>query len=142
MNSYTIACVGDPHYKKDNKESTHLFERRFIKMLPNIKPDVIILLGDLLHDHEKLHTLCLNRIVHFIKELTRYAPVFIIVGNHDMINQHEFLSSNHWMNILKDYANVTIIDKTTYLEQFNITLLPYVHTGRFKEALDYVNDDP
>ena len=35
----------------------------------------------------------------------------LLVGNHDYINNQQFLTNNHWMNAMKDWNNVTIIDK-------------------------------
>ena len=83
----------------------------------------------------------MNRVYSFIKKLINYAKVYILVGNHDMISQHEFLNENHWMKVLKHWNGVVIVDKVVYIEKYNITLLPYVHSGRFIEALNTNNNN-
>ena len=101
------------------------------------KPDIIVLLGDLLHTHEKIHTAPLNKALEFIDSMRKIAYVFVLVGNHDYINAVQFLTENNWLNSLKEWDNVTIVDKViTHIHHQNkIVLLPYVHPGRFEEAL-------
>ena len=50
-----IITIGDPHYKKDNKDSTDLFEKKFLEYIAINPPKIIILLGDLLHYHSKIN---------------------------------------------------------------------------------------
>ncbi len=135
-----IVAVGDTHFRVDNMHIVdRLIEEIIIKM-KLIRPDLIVLLGDILHDHERLHTLALNRALDFINKLRVIAKVYVLVGNHDMINIYLFLSDNHWMNALKQWNNVCIVDKVAHLEypemNANFLFCPYVAPGRFQEALD------
>ena len=48
--------VGDTHFKVDNVEESEHFHLQVRRYLLDNKVDCIILLGDLLHTHEKLFT--------------------------------------------------------------------------------------
>ena len=47
--------------------------------------------------------------------MSEISTTYILVGNHDLINNQQFLSTNHWMNALKDWPNIFIVDKPTTL---------------------------
>ena len=131
--------IGDPHFKRDNIENVELFISKITVLIDNVKPDFIVMLGDLLHDHERLHTIPLNYAYDFIRILSGY-PTFCIVGNHDLINNQQFLTTNHWMNAMKEWDNVTVVDKVVAWDNF--LFVPYVPPGRFHEAIkDYDLDD-
>ena len=131
--------IGDPHFKTSNIPDIDVFITQTLELVKLECPDLIIVLGDVLHEHERLHTIPLNKAYDFIKSLAVSTKTFILVGNHDMINNQQFLNSNHWMNAMKSWSNVIIVDTPQhhYINdtQF-ITLCPYVSNGRFREALD------
>lgn len=139
-----ILAIGDPHFKLDNVRDVNIFISELEKLIITRKPHTIIVLGDLLHYHERVIISCLNLAYSFLKMLRKYAPVYVLVGNHDMEDHTQFLTENHWMNGIKlwgkqeDEYDIKIIDKTTNvtLSETQITLIPYVYPGRFKEALD------
>jgi metallophosphoesterase superfamily enzyme len=137
----SILAIGDPHFKLDNNEETLQFTSEvedYIK--DNDSVELIVVLGDILHTHEKLHTFALNNAVLFFKTLLKYKKVCCLVGNHDATSNTIFLSDNHWMNILKGWKDLTIVDYPTQVQltNFNITLCPYVPEGRFIEALNLI----
>jgi len=135
-----IVAIGDTHFKVDNMNIVDKLIEEIVSKLTLLKPDLIVLLGDILHDHERLHTLALNRALDFINKLRNISKVFVLVGNHDMINHDQFLSDQHWMNALKQWDNVCIVDKVEHLEcseiDANFIFCPYVAPGRFQEALE------
>jgi len=133
-----IIAVGDPHFQTDNTPEVNLFIERFLELLNKEKPDFVVILGDLLHTHERLHTVPLNKAYQFIKKVKDICYTFILVGNHDMTNNQQFLTENHWMNGLKEWSNVEIVDKVVKKTFKNKTfvLAPYIPTGRFIEGLD------
>jgi len=65
--------------------------------------------------------------------LRQLKHTFILVGNHDYKNNQQFLSDHHWMNALKQWNNVTIVD--TIVEFHKFLFVPYVPPGRFMEAI-------
>lgn len=142
--SITFACIGDIHIKTDNISDIELFHSKLLNYLNEHKPTYIIVLGDVLDRHEHIHTLPLNKAYEIIDSLRKIAFTYVLVGNHDMINNSQFLTTNHWMNGMKEWENVKIVDTVIYNEKENFLLVPYVPVGRFEEALilsgyDYTN---
>ena len=131
-----ILIVGDLHFKTDNLINSEIFINQLEKIVSNNKLDFIVFLGDLLHTHEKIHIDPLNQIYKLIKKLINLTKIYILVGNHDYCNNQQFLTSNHWMNILKEWKNVIIVDKVIFLKQnkYKFIFIPYVYTGRFKRS--------
>lgn len=129
--------LGDLHFKANNilevrkliaSVSHHVEQQHF---------DFIVLLGDIMNDHERLHVLPYMEACRLIDLLSDVAPVFLLVGNHDYINNQQFLTENHWMNPLKKWNNVVVVDHPVGIIHGNqkVTLVPYVPNGRFLEAL-------
>lgn len=140
----TILAIGDPHFRVDNIPEVESFINRIKKLAASTAPDLIIILGDVLHTHERLHTIPLNKACEFIDEMRDIAPTFVLVGNHDYIQNQQFLTSNHWMNGLKEWNNVTIVDQIIHkvINEKHLVFCPYVPPGRFQEALDsYIISD-
>ena len=136
--SVKILTIGDPHFKIDNIPEVDMFLCRLEALAKETKPDYIICLGDLLHTHERLHTTPLNKAYDFVNRMRMIAKTYVIVGNHDYIQNQQFLTENHWMNAMKEWSNVTIVDKVVCITNKNVNLIlcPYVPNGRFEEALN------
>lgn len=134
MEPKRILCIGDPHFRVENITEVEEFIVKLIPLIEDRKPDFIVVLGDLLHTHERVHTIALNKAYDFINQLRKFARTFVIVGNHDYIQNQQFLTENHWMNGMKEWENVVIVDKVLAFENF--VFCPYVPPGRFEEALD------
>ena len=83
-----ITAIGDTHFRVDNINIVEILIQKIVQILSKNPPDLIVLLGDILHDHERLHTIAMNKAYEFITLLRDISPVYILVGNHDMIN-HE-----------------------------------------------------
>ena len=139
----SVLFIGDPHIQIDNIQEVDLCLKKLIILAKEKLPTFIVIAGDLLHTHERLHTTPLNKSYDFINEMRNISKTYVLVGNHDYENNSQFLSTNHWMNGLKEWKNVTIIDKVI-VENINnrqFTFVPYVSPGRFKEALHTVFSD-
>jgi DNA repair exonuclease SbcCD nuclease subunit len=135
-----IVAIGDQHFTTKNIPEIDVFINVVTEMVTKQKPDFIVLLGDLLHTHEKIHTVPLNKAYEFINNMRQIAKTFILVGNHDYINASQFLTTNHWLNSLKEWNNVIVVDKIVYevLENKLFVFAPYVEPNRFIEALDTI----
>lgn len=132
-----VLCIGDQHFQVANIEVIDCFLRELQFLLQREKFDFIVSLGDLLHTHERLHTIALNKANEYIKLLSSFAKTYILVGNHDYINHEQFMTSNHWLNPYKEWDNVVVAD-TLIIEQIGnhfFTFLPYVPPGRLFDAL-------
>jgi DNA repair exonuclease SbcCD nuclease subunit len=138
-----VIFIGDPHFQVSNLIEVDLFIEKMKKLCLEEKPDLIIIAGDLLHTHERLHTVALNKAYEFINILRNISKTIILVGNHDMCNNQQFLTENHWMNAMKEWDNVVIVDKGYKLNIENVKILfvPYVYPGRFVEALNIIDSE-
>ena len=129
--------VGDVHIRIDNLEE---IQRFIIKLEETIRihtPNFIVLLGDVLHTHERIHTSCLQAAEELFRMCTKYTSTYVLVGNHDYISNSQFLTSHHWMTPFKAWPNLTIVDHVVSFthESNRFVACPYVPDGRFVEAL-------
>lgn len=139
MSSETVLFIGDVHVKFSNLKDLDKLESKMLEM-----KDVsfIVVAGDILDTHEKIHSLLMNRAYKLIKNLRTVAPVYVLVGNHDYINNQQFLTDNHWMNGMKEWDLIRVVDYPLRLEGSSgqaFALVPYVPPGRLVEALDKIN---
>lgn len=139
----SILAIGDPHFRMENLSELTAYSNRIISLVTREQPTFVVLLGDLLHSHEHVHTTVLNKAYTFIYKLSQLVPVYVLVGNHDYINNSQFLTDAHWMNAMKMWDNVSIVDRgeTTTTSFGKFVFCPYVFPGRFKEALDLIDAD-
>lgn len=126
--------IGDVHIKTDNSEEIDILINEINRICSENTYDYIIVGGDVMHYHERLFTQCLNKSLHFLNKMSSIAYTYVLVGNHDYINNSEFLSENHWMNSIKNVNNLKIVDSV--IEEKDFILCPYVYPGRFIEALE------
>lgn len=133
-----VLAVGDCHFVDKELENLKTYSTRLISIANELKPDIIVLLGDILHWHNKAECESFNLACKMIEELSKISKTYVIIGNHDMINHMQFLSSNHFFNPLKKWKNVTIVDDVIIetIKGYKFTFCPYVPDGRFIEALN------
>jgi len=137
-----ILFIGDPHIKIDNLDLIDKFILFLKSLVVEKSIDMVVIAGDLMHYHERLHTLALNKSIEFCVSLSSLVKTYVLVGNHDMINNQQFLNENHWMNCMKGLNdNLIVIDKPQYLKEKDGTFVfvPYVYVGRFNEALSTID---
>jgi len=136
----TCLAIGDPHFQTSNIEQTDQFIRKVNQLVEELDPTFVVILGDLLHTHEKVHITPFNKATKLITSLAEKVPVFLIIGNHDLINHSQFLTTNHAFNAFKKIDNVTVCDRVK-IKSFGdckFVFCPYVPPERFEEALDTV----
>lgn len=140
-----LLLIGDPHFKTDTLHESHVFTISVESILKNIGNTLhaVVIMGDILHTHEKIHTSALNSALTFIHMCKKYVDLVIcLVGNHDAISNSIFCTDSHWMNVLKGQDGILIVDKPI-IKQFNVcrvAFCPYVPDGRFVEALNQLSD--
>lgn len=140
MGDCKILIIGDPHLRTDCLDICELFCNQIKKIVDENIFNFVVVLGDVLHNHEKINTVALNMAVDLFKYVSQQYKLFVIVGNHDYINNSQFLTSNHWMNCLNGYNNIYVIDKVMTYADSNKQFMfcPYVPNGRLIEALNTV----
>lgn len=129
--------IGDLHFETKNILEVDEFSEKLLEEVCRRNPDFIVLLGDVLDTHERLHMIPLNKATGLIDRLSKIAETIVLVGNHDMMNNKVFLTDDHWMNSMKKWHNVTVVDVVT-TKRINDEIFmfcPYVFDGKFEEAL-------
>lgn len=129
--------VGDLHIRSENHEEVDILLRELLAICADRVFDAIVLGGDVMHYHERLFTQPLNQALHFIDTLAHITKVYVLVGNHDYINNSQFLTRQHWMNAMKTWRNVVIVDAPISID--DEMFVPYVPPGRLIEAMDTVD---
>ncbi len=142
MEDVKVLCIGDPHFKPSNVEEVEEMIFKTIEYVKKSKPTFVVILGDILDTHEKVNVSCFKLATNFIKQLSLLSTTYLVIGNHDLINNTQFLSDNHAFNSLKEWENVYIIDKVCIHEHNDMKFgfVPYVYPGRFNEALETSDD--
>jgi len=135
-----VLFLGDIHIKFTNLLEVDKLQNEVVQYCNISKPTYFILGGDILDTHERVNIQLLNRAYELIKCFRAIAPVYIIVGNHDYINNQQFLTDEHWMNGMKEWDNVVVVDAPTFIDN-TFLLVPYVPIGRFVEAIETVTTD-
>jgi DNA repair exonuclease SbcCD nuclease subunit len=149
--SVSILTIGDPHFKVNNIVETEKMVDAIVNVALEKKPDLIVVLGDVLDRHETIHVSPLNRSIMFLERLSRISPTYVLIGNHDLKNNRQFLSTEHPFKALeywydtKDFTKIsvdarviTIVDtpKSVVIRGQLFVFVPYVPPGRFMEALE------
>lgn len=139
MKRLRVLTVGDVHIKTSSLTLTQLLVDKVCSFVSENQVDMIVLLGDILDEHEKIHTDAYNCALDVVEKLSTLGPpLVVLIGNHDLINNQQFLTDRHGFNALKKWPNVTIVDKVTKmtLKKHLLYFVPYVPPGRFEEALN------
>lgn len=135
------AClvIGDPHFKVANVRETDAMVEAIVRTATETPLDFIVVLGDVLDRHETIHVSPLTRATKFLARLMEIAPTYVLIGNHDLKNNRQFLSDEHPFGALKQWGdNMTIVDThiMATIKGRRFDFVPYVPPGRFVEALD------
>jgi DNA repair exonuclease SbcCD nuclease subunit len=135
-----ILLIGDLHFKVGNKDETDGCCQAILEHLAENEYRFIVVLGDVLDTHEKIHVSPLMRATKFIHAISKYSQAFVLVGNHDRPNNSIFLTDESSLFHLKFLKNINLV-YTTALTKDGFLFVPYVEPGRFMEALAVRNID-
>lgn len=129
-----VLFVGDLHVKRSNASQIAILADRITTDVEASDIRFVVLAGDLLDTHERVDVQSMNAAYDFIRAVRTIGRVFVLVGNHDYINNQQYLTDAHWMNGMKEWTDVVIVDRP--IEYDGFFFVPYVYPGRFVEALD------
>lgn len=129
-----ILAIGDTHFTPSNLEESEHFLLQVQQWLTTTPVDYIVILGDVLHSHEKIFTFALQMAIRFIKMCASFAPTMVMIGNHDASSNTIYCGNNHWMVALEPLSNVQVAEKPIWLTE-GVLCCPYVSDGRFIEML-------
>ena len=136
--SVKFVCIGDPHFKEDNIIEARSIIDKTVEYVKEADLDFLVILGDLLDKHERYYEKPYNLAMEWLWKLQEVVPLFFVVGNHDLRNNKQFLTSAHAYNPCKAWPNITICDNVVIrdIKGMRFTFVPYVYPGRFTEALE------
>lgn len=129
-----ILCVGDVHFRHSSIVENDLLIEKLKEKVWESSPDIVVFMGDLLHNHGTTYVQPFNQVLKLLKEIGSICTVYVLVGNHDYINNSQFLSDNHFLKAFGGLDRVKIVDRV--VSHYGLILMPYVPAGRFVEALD------
>jgi hypothetical protein len=138
----TALVIGDPHFKTSNVKEMEGVTKSVLEIARARVPDFIVIMGDNLDRHELIHVTPLTMATKFIIDLSQLAPTYVLIGNHDLKNNSQFLSGEHGFTAFKYLKNktITIVDSPIdrIFGDHRFVFVPYVPPGRFQEALTKV----
>lgn len=123
-----IFAIGDLHLKKSWDYLPLLDE--LVLQIERCKPDMVVVLGDTLDTKSVIHMTCLVDAINFFDRLSKLAKTYVLIGNHDRLNNSDFLSEYHPFTAVK---SVTIADRV--IKEDGFVFVPYVPPGMFDKAL-------
>lgn len=135
-----ILAIGDPHFKVNNPRETEEMSQKIVEYAEKGNFDAIVVLGDTLDRHEAIHVKPLQRAIDMLLKLSKIAPLFLLIGNHDRPNNSNYLTNEHPFNALKPWPNTLIVDQGAIvtLKGYRLMMVPYVPPGRFDEAISEI----
>lgn len=127
-------CIGDIHIKTNNIPNINILIKRldiFLSTQKNLS--FVVLMGDVLDHHEKLYTVCLNKLHELIKTITKHYDCYLLVGNHDFISNNITGENKHPFTFTKYMDKVKVIDKMTIvtIDNKKIIMCPFVPDNTF-----------
>jgi len=137
-----VLVIGDPHCQMSTLPVFLKMAETTLEVVKQTKPDAVVITGDLNHTHAVCHSTLLNTAYDWIKSLAEHVPVYLLIGNHDMVAPSRFLESDHPFKVLKNLRNITIVDHPTQatIGGLSFSFTPYTPPGRLVEALDLLPD--
>lgn len=137
----SILVIGDLHFKHDNEIESDILLNDILEVITLKDVDFVVVLGDIMHNHEKIDMRVFGRVEVFIEKISSLKPLYILIGNHDRPNNKVYLTEEHMFNPFKRWNNVFIIDTAYQMEwkDKRICFMPFVPDGMFIRGLSDCN---
>lgn len=140
INNNKIAHLADLHIRFGSRHDEYrIVFKRVIEDLRKVKPRRIVLAGDLFHQKINLSPGAIELAADFFRELSKIAPVDVILGNHDM-NEQDLNQGNTIKPIIDLIDNGIIvtneINKIPLENNTNRNLIYFYHDTGFYEIDD------
>ncbi len=134
---FSVLVIGDPHFKVSNITDTDKLLVQIMKLIKKRKPDMVVCLGDVLDKHADIHVSPLTRATDFLYKIQNCSQLFVLIGNHDRMNNSDFLSPIHPFTALKYWDSTRVVDTVVDVEISgrHFMFLPYVPPQKFDDAL-------
>lgn len=148
-----VFIIGDTHLSlgfPNNADKWFKVHQEYFKdfLLPLLKKevkegDIIVHLGDLFDNRDVIPINILNYGLDIVVEISKIAPLHIIIGNHDCWSK-----SSDEINTIRPFKfipNVYVYDKTTKIEHngYSLVMMPYIEKKKeqIAQILKYKGSD-
>jgi calcineurin-like phosphoesterase family protein len=101
--------------------------------------DIIVHLGDLFDNRNVIPINLLNYGMDIVEEISKIAPLHIIIGNHDLYSKSA--SEINSVRPFKYIPNVKIYDKPTILEYNDLKILMMPYIEKKSEQVNIINEN-
>lgn len=142
----TFHAIGDVHISDRHLNLSHEAMENCIKLVqkrPDV--DVVVIMGDILDRHDNVKLTHLNMAISFIKRMSELRPTVVLIGNHDRVNNKDFMSDVHPFMGLSDIPGKLYFASRPkvlrFAAKYHVLFMPYVPPGRFEEAINLFIDD-
>lgn len=114
-----------------------VFVSRTLSLIQETKPPLVVVLGDVLDTHSKIDQIPAKLAVEWLGKIAKLSRLVLLIGNHDRVNDEDFLTDQHPFTALKQWDNTLVVDsgRPVPVEGFRLYAMPYVPCGRFEEGL-------
>ncbi len=120
-----ILFHGDPHLKIGIFDLSKQFLDWFYGLVLEVKPDLVINLGDTLDSHGVIRAEVMSLMVDHIDQITNAGyQYYQLLGNHEFNKPTD--KTYHSLRALKGRPNHHVIDEHTIIAGGSISLLPYI----------------
>lgn len=138
-----ILCIGDPHFKTSNSFETNELYTQIEHILLEKEWDACVVLGDILDTFERINLDAFGRAISFLEMIHRHTFLILLIGNHDRVNNLEYLTDRHAFKALEHWDKTIVAWKVECItiKETKILAVPYVPTGRFQEAINTKPED-
>ena len=139
-----VSLISDLHIC----DNTNYYDlNKVIKQIKNINPNYIFLLGDIVND-STLSPILLDKTYHYLSTISNIAPVYSILGNHDIMTKEDnnWIEKNNkdYLDMLNSINNFKMLDNEDCFLCENIQLLglklPFdYYELSFENKEEYIN---
>lgn len=130
--------IGDPHIRGIYIIHLPIILKKIKKLHKKNNYDFIVILGDILHNHDNINIEEGYPAHQFIIDIHNICnKLYILIGNHDKVNESDFLTQKHMFNAFKLVDGITIVDDVIIdiINGDKCVFTPHVSDDRFFEAL-------
>lgn len=151
-------AIGDVHISDRHLPLTQEALAGTLKLVEKKQDvDILVVMGDVFDRHDNIKLSHQRMAIDFIKKLAEKKPTIVLVGNHDRVNNQDFMSDIHpYMGIEDIPGKLYIANKPKVLrvnrkipimnskgiqtgeedKSFYLLFMPYVAPGKFVMAIN------
>ena len=139
-----ILVIGDTHIKINGMDRCGRMIELILEEAIRVSPDFLVLLGDSLDRFANLRIEALDLCIDFFKKLKDICDTYVLIGNHDRVDNAVFCDTCHAFNSVKLWSKtphtITIVDYPILrtIDKVQYGFIPYVPNSRYAEALSLI----